>query len=714
MANKTKPSIYQDRGTIGSAKELDEYGVWVKSEPQILDSGGAEPSADLSLSDLDDLPDFSITDDSGAENAESAVGADVSISEDGFDSDFNLDDFDTDVESLNAGEGDDAGLLAEAPDSAADGYADDSAGQDAAEQGTDLSLDEIDLSLDDNSLSLDEGDLSLDDNGLSLDEGDLSLDDNDLSLDDKGLSLDESDLPPELGEEGQAPADEGEFTDISLEDLLEVADEVPGEQSPAEPEKPDRGQPASSGGSDMSTQLLMKIAGELSSIRQELSALKQEFSMSRGGLEPDHGETRGFFDDAGGDDKIALTGDELDNIINTADFTEETGADATAADPGDVSGESAPAEPPPEEEALGADADLGIPGEIGLPAEDPSGEILSEVSLDEALLSEAPLDALSPLDESALDESVLDESVLDESAGEAAEGSFTLVEEPGETGGEAAELPEISLDDAEDLLSLSPEMITEEGMETGAESAFPDISMDLPEDGGEISLDGFDEEALDLSNAVIDEPDLSAEIRENPPEEPLEILEEPLETLDTFETLETLETLEEPLEIAGEGETPAAGDVGNNVDNIEDEAEISRAEESAAEIPAVRAGDSHGEDLEQIIPEGFLVEELDEEGGFGGAGLDTLDEGVTLDEIPEDILPEEDEGVPDAEIAEPAEAADPELPAGIPGNFKKELKQVLSYMDQLLESLPEEKIEEFAQSEYFDTYKKLFKELGLA
>jgi hypothetical protein len=35
-------------------------------------------------------------------------------------------------------------------------------------------------------------------------------------------------------------------------------------------------------------------------------------------------------------------------------------------------------------------------------------------------------------------------------------------------------------------------------------------------------------------------------------------------------------------------------------------------------------------------------------------------------------------------------------------------------MDQLLESLPDEKIEEFARSEYFDTYKKLFKELGLA
>jgi hypothetical protein len=34
-------------------------------------------------------------------------------------------------------------------------------------------------------------------------------------------------------------------------------------------------------------------------------------------------------------------------------------------------------------------------------------------------------------------------------------------------------------------------------------------------------------------------------------------------------------------------------------------------------------------------------------------------------------------------------------------------------MDQLLESLPEEKIEEFAKSEYFDTYRKLFKELGI-
>jgi hypothetical protein len=34
-------------------------------------------------------------------------------------------------------------------------------------------------------------------------------------------------------------------------------------------------------------------------------------------------------------------------------------------------------------------------------------------------------------------------------------------------------------------------------------------------------------------------------------------------------------------------------------------------------------------------------------------------------------------------------------------------------MDHLLESLPEDKIEEFANSEHFNVYKRLFSELGL-
>lgn len=52
--------------------------------------------------------------------------------------------------------------------------------------------------------------------------------------------------------------------------------------------------------------------------------------------------------------------------------------------------------------------------------------------------------------------------------------------------------------------------------------------------------------------------------------------------------------------------------------------------------------------------------------------------------------------------------------AALPVDLKDDIKSVLSYMDQLLESLPEAKIEEFARSEHFEVYKKLFEELGIS
>ena len=53
-------------------------------------------------------------------------------------------------------------------------------------------------------------------------------------------------------------------------------------------------------------------------------------------------------------------------------------------------------------------------------------------------------------------------------------------------------------------------------------------------------------------------------------------------------------------------------------------------------------------------------------------------------------------------------------PENITADLMAQIKAVLTYMDRLLENLPEEKIEEFARSEQFETYKKLFVELGLA
>ncbi|MCE5255914.1 MAG: hypothetical protein LLF89_03615 [Spirochaetaceae bacterium] len=42
-----------------------------------------------------------------------------------------------------------------------------------------------------------------------------------------------------------------------------------------------------------------------------------------------------------------------------------------------------------------------------------------------------------------------------------------------------------------------------------------------------------------------------------------------------------------------------------------------------------------------------------------------------------------------------------------------EIKRLLGYLDSLLESLPEGKIDEFARSEYFDLYRKVFEFFGL-
>jgi hypothetical protein len=155
------------------------------------------------------------------------------------------------------------------------------------------------------------------------------------------------------------------------------------------------------------------------------------------------------------------------------------------------------------------------------------------------------------------------------------------------------------------------------------------------------------------------------------------------------------------------------------------------------------AGESE-EDLSRNIPEGFIVE-ADENSFDLSPATETEEESIEVsgDDFSADaseLAGEEDDtsfvlesgagdeisfdteaGNPDAdedlgfgeETESEMEAEEDETEEKVPGGIKEELKTVLSYMDQLLESLPEEKIEEFARSEYFDTYKKLFKELGL-
>jgi hypothetical protein len=136
---------------------------------------------------------------------------------------------------------------------------------------------------------------------------------------------------------------------------------------------------------------------------------------------------------------------------------------------------------------------------------------------------------------------------------------------------------------------------------------------------------------------------------------------------------------------------------------------------------------SEEENFARVIPEGFEAEA--EDSPLLGQDLAADDEALLPEEDLEVLSGDDADAIEDLELDpvpdEPEEAADvpAERPADkpvendgaaqIPTGFKQELKTVLSYMDQLLESLPEEKIEEFAKSQYFGTYKKLFEELGI-
>ncbi|MDX9827640.1 MAG: hypothetical protein RBT73_07820 [Spirochaetia bacterium] len=53
------------------------------------------------------------------------------------------------------------------------------------------------------------------------------------------------------------------------------------------------------------------------------------------------------------------------------------------------------------------------------------------------------------------------------------------------------------------------------------------------------------------------------------------------------------------------------------------------------------------------------------------------------------------------------ESLQPQVPQ-MPEALYQEMKKLLGYLDRLLESLPEDKIDQFARSEYFDLYRKVF------
>ena len=138
------------------------------------------------------------------------------------------------------------------------------------------------------------------------------------------------------------------------------------------------------------------------------------------------------------------------------------------------------------------------------------------------------------------------------------------------------------------------------------------------------------------------------------------------------------------------------------------------------------------------LPEGLLESEVPslELPSDEDLGLELADVGALAPDLEEEVSSTDDlslDSEPDLEgdtegwsppPPEPTLAPPPITQAAVPAEvpaasgamapgLKDELRAVLAYMDKLLASLPDDKIQEFAESEHFEVYKRLFEELGL-
>ncbi len=181
----------------------------------------------------------------------------------------------------------------------------------------------------------------------------------------------------------------------------------------------------------------------------------------------------------------------------------------------------------------------------------------------------------------------------------------------------------------------------------------------------------------------------------------------------------TLDELEDVSQgISETEETEYLDDSSSDKTETEDifEENLSQVQDETKEVVDAQEEKGNPEILEQIQDEiptvASITEGLTEpeenvfEKTFGeesGSDFTTPESSVNIEDAIEIENPE------DNSLTQIEETNDTELSKDI----KNDVKSVLLYMDKLLESLPDEKIREFAASEQFETYKKLFDELGL-
>ncbi len=462
--------------------------------------------------------------------------------------------------------------------------------------------------------------------------------------------------------------------------------------------------------------MLDMIMQELSGLKNQINSLKDEFQTlkeNRPEIQPEtetkdeseaetaetetqepeipaenSEESTGFFDENDNDDTIALSGDELSNIMNTADITEtkeEPLEPENTEIPEDFSEEH-------EEKTEPEETEEHFESNEEIPAADESEPTLEETVIPES--EEIPAeDEISPETEQA-DENEI--SGITENPGE--EESSTDTPEDFNEDSPFGSIDETSSIEEEPDSGLSMNS-DEEKLE---EPNLDEINIQNMED--EISIPKVDELADDADTPLDDilvessNSDLmnSVDEKETPaPEMPQDV--------EATESVEPEEEIAEPAEDFSESA---------KTENPEEE-ENKIFEDFISEDPKVSESISD-ENIDYLNADKSDSEEKTEESDDAEEIPETEPEVTMENEEPKASETIEPEEIPSDSAEETVAAETKQDDKQLPDDLKNDVKSVLLYMDQLLENLPEDKIMEFAKSEQFSTYKKLFSELGLS
>ena len=471
--------------------------------------------------------------------------------------------------------------------------------------------------------------------------------------------------------------------------------------------------------------------------------------------EKNEDSSNGFFGTDDEDETIALSGDELNNIMITADFaeTEETVENNEAVYDDDTETESV-TEPASESEKT-EESPFDFPATDNLETESAgssdSFELESEESEETVSEDFSEIDTSfdnleSPEEDIVIDETisepVLEDISIKDSAEEPSTDDITLPEES-ELNDASIEIKSDETDPNDENTAIDTTFtddnpfgaINETAMNIPVEESDSGLSIEEnSENLAEPDFDSLENQEIETEITIPKVDEISETENPSAPEDDILVESSNDDFMDSVAESEMVITQSEATEPACEDI-----DVEENIDVVEEipdtvdiSSEIETTELSAEEVSNVEPFNDSIDNFDSMLDsEKDISEQLSDENvdylksdenviesdmeNMSSAinESETLSESMisNIDATMEDPFPPIESVIDHDERVEKQEAPSDTL---ISIDLKNDIKSVLLYMDQLLENLPEEKIMEFAKSEQFGTYKRLFNELGLS